>query len=108
MTDEIDLNEWDWEAHTLRRETGLIEHTCPHGTGHPNPGSAVWVAEAYGHPTGTQDEDNPWNVHGCDGCCGHPTFPTMTDSLIHAHQLIRDLNEYIKKLQDQLADAELL
>ena len=36
------------EWRTSRRETGLVEHVCEHGTGHPNHGSALWIAEAYG------------------------------------------------------------
>lgn len=44
------------------RSSGLIEDTCEHGVGHPNPDSLAYFRWA-----------EPWNgfaVHGCDGCCG--------------------------------------
>ena len=54
---------------TVRRYTGLIEHICDHGVGHPAVASADYLAietqesrdDLYG---------NSWMVHGCDGCCG--------------------------------------
>lgn len=90
-----------WEANTLRRETGLIEHRCPHGIGHPNPGSALWIAEGIiARRAGEDDGDettvdamlDAWMVHGCDGCCRQPTFPGYKAALIHAHGLIREAN----------------
>ena len=45
------------------RETGLVERTCEHHIGHPDPDSAAHMDRAYGHTPGT------WLVHGCDGCC---------------------------------------
>lgn len=66
---------------TVRRETGLIEHTCEHGVGHTNPASAIRIAsmciddELY-HGNGILlDEAIAWTIHGCDGCCNHPSFP---------------------------------
>ena len=45
---------------TIRRETGLIEHVCKCGVGHPAAGSVHWMKlngmKGYG-------------VHGCCGCC---------------------------------------
>lgn len=39
----------------------LIERLCPHGIGHDDPDSVVWL-----HSRG-----QTWaGVHGCDGCCG--------------------------------------
>jgi hypothetical protein len=35
-----------------RDDRKLMERTCPHGVGHPDP-----------------DDINPDHVHGCDGCC---------------------------------------
>lgn len=49
------------------RETGLIEHVCPHGVGHPDFRSIKEMEQR--HPTGY------WGVHGCDGCCRHESFP---------------------------------
>ena len=42
-----------------RSDRGIMERTCPHGVGHPDP-------------------DSPWKqgsdewIHGCDGCCLGP------------------------------------
>lgn len=120
MSDELnpdrlaDCDGWDWAGNTLRRETGLIEHTCPHGVGHPNVGSALWMNEAE-HMRDAEDADNPddldpddyegWGVHGCDGCCAHESFPGYRESLEHAHRLIRAQNERIVELRDELAEA---
>lgn len=46
----------------LLRETGLVEHICDHGIGHPCPDSWSYFDKMYGHKPGT------WGVHGCDGC----------------------------------------
>ncbi len=48
----------DWPK--VVRETGLIERTCPHGIGHPDPDSV-----AYFDHIGREG----FGVHGCDGCC---------------------------------------
>jgi hypothetical protein len=92
-TPSDELDGWDWPAQ--RRETLLVEHRCPHGIGHPNPGSALWLAEATmqsrdGEPVPLEDREANYMVHGCDGCCRHPSFPGYRDSLAHAHKLIRD------------------
>lgn len=41
------LEKWTWPY--LRTSDGR-EHECPHGVGHS------------------------WGIHGCDGCCSHPSF----------------------------------
>lgn len=48
--------DWPW-THTLTRVSGVVEHVCVHGVGHPDPASADELA------------DETWMVHGCDGCC---------------------------------------
>lgn len=53
---------------TQRRETGLIEHRCEHGIGHPNFYSGIRL-------NGYSDKDNAWGVHGCDLCCQRSDFP---------------------------------
>lgn len=53
---------------TIRRETGLIEHICEHGVGHPAYGSADWLARTSGSQHLKASRDS-WLVHGCDGCC---------------------------------------
>lgn len=49
------------------RETGLLEHVCEHGCGHPDPESVQKLTEA--------TNDDGWGIHGCDGCCGREDFP---------------------------------
>jgi hypothetical protein len=46
-----------------RADRQLMERTCPHGIGHPDPDDV-----AYRRDTGTPDPA----VHGCDGCCREP------------------------------------
>ena len=55
----------DWVTHT--RGTGLTEHVCVHGVGHPDPASVQELFEATG--------DDSWGIHGCDGCCSRRDFP---------------------------------
>ena len=57
---------------TIRRETGLIEHVCEHGVGHPAIGSVIWM-----ELNGAQ----MMGVHGCDGCCGKDEW-RMADAMI--------------------------
>jgi hypothetical protein len=40
-----------WPQH-WRDDRGIMERTCPHGIGHPDP-----------------DDPTTDTVHGCDGCC---------------------------------------
>jgi hypothetical protein len=48
-----------WQMH-YRRDTGVMERTCPHGVGHPDPDDTAWHVS----------EGRNWtSVHGCDGCC---------------------------------------
>lgn len=73
-------------SRTIRRETGLIEHICEHGIGHPAVGSADWKAIM----TKDNREDNPWMVHGCDGCCSTPEWQiaSLKDSVWAANEII--------------------
>ncbi len=48
-----------WEK-TIRRASGLVEHICKCGVGHPAIGSVQWL-KLHG--------DNHAGVHGCCGCC---------------------------------------
>lgn len=48
----------DWPM--LLRESALIERTCEHGVGHPDPDSAAFMDRRFGLG---------WGTHGCDGCC---------------------------------------
>jgi hypothetical protein len=50
-----------WPMH-WRADTLVMERTCPHGIGHPDPDHMAYVRSL--------DEDLAWQgVHGCDGCC---------------------------------------
>lgn len=44
----------------FRSDNGLMERTCPHGIGHPDP-DGLHFFEAQGI--------EGMDVHGCDGCC---------------------------------------
>jgi hypothetical protein len=46
------------------RASTLIERTCKHGVGHPDPDSV-----AYLNWKDEYDDLYGWGVHGCDGCC---------------------------------------
>jgi hypothetical protein len=47
-----------------RADLGIMERTCPHGIGHPDPDDLAFH-ESLGHD---------WlGVHGCDRCCTKPT-----------------------------------
>ncbi len=49
-----------WPTH-FRGDRGLMERTCPHGVGHPDPDDLAWHVS----------QGRTWQgVHGCDGCCG--------------------------------------
>ena len=101
----------EWEASSQRRydRQGLVEHFCEHGIGHPNPGSALWVAETGMASVAVSEGLTPEEVrervlsyyeyemvHGCDGCCGDPGFPNFRDSLMRAHEIIRSQNATIR------------
>lgn len=83
---------WD---RTLRRETGLLEHICKHGVGHPVEGSADWMALEYG----VSRKKNPYTVHGCDGCCNSIEWQMASlresvrrsNDIIHEYTRRRDL-----------------
>jgi len=95
-------SDWEWEVHTQRRESGLIEHICSHGIGHPTPGSVLWQEEAEGI-----EGPSHWSVHGCDGCCADPTFPGYKASLVIAHTIIRKQNIQLKELSERVTEMAL-
>ena len=101
----------EWETKTGRRHDrqGLVEHFCEHGIGHPNPGSALWIAELNEASVALSEDISVEDarqrvfdafeaemVHGCDGCCGEPTFPDFRDSLMRAHAIIRTQNAALR------------
>lgn len=56
------MGEWPM---VLRMDYGwpLIERTCKHGVGHPDPDSVDWYVSNGGSYS---------DGHGCDGCCEGP------------------------------------
>lgn len=97
----------EWENRTHRRydRQGLVEHFCEHGVGHPNPGSALWIAQQQrgSEPLSRDDIASRFDaemVHGCDGCCGDEGFPTFRDSLMRSHEIIMALQESLKYLKE--------
>jgi hypothetical protein len=55
----------DWPM-VWRPDRGLMERTCPHGIGHPDPDHMAYVLTM---PGWVDEYDS--GVHGCDGCCMH-------------------------------------
>lgn len=81
----------------IRRESGLLEQMCVHGTGHPVYGSADWQAIQYNH---SRDDSNVWLIHGCCGCCSDPEWQkeSLKESVRWANDLIikykQELDQY--------------
>lgn len=47
----------------FRADIGVMERTCPHGVGHPDPDDLTFHIK----------NDRPWVArHGCCGCCRPP------------------------------------
>jgi hypothetical protein len=100
------LDDWDWEANLVRRETGLLEAQCPHGYGHPLKASIVWMND------GPVDYKH-WGVHGCDGCCSHARFPDLQSGIDFITKKIdgtrltyHELTQFTKH-RDDLIEAQL-
>lgn len=55
------------EAATFGLHSGLMERTCPHGVGHPDPDHMAWYASCHG-----EEQTIAEGTHGCDGCCRPP------------------------------------
>lgn len=69
----------DWPM-LWRADTGVMERTCPHGVGHPDPDhmayakslTPAWHTVCEG-PELCEYPHLEWQgVHGCDGCCTPP------------------------------------
>lgn len=57
----------DWPM-LWRDDRSLLERTCPHGIGHPDPDHLTYVKTMFGYDAYYTD-----SLHGCDGCCGTAT-----------------------------------
>lgn len=80
----------DWPM-LWRADTGVMERTCPHGVGHPDPDHMAYVRSL----TPKHECENSWGywsndekdgecpyphfewqgTHSCDGCCQAPGSP---------------------------------
>ena len=79
---------------TIRRETGLIEHVCEHGVGHPAIGSVIWM-----RLNGMEG----YEVHGCCGCCQSKEWQEedMREGLEIANRIILEQKKLIKELRNE-------
>lgn len=55
---------------TIRRETGIVEHICKCGVGHP----AFASVDFFNKALGLAPDDMSLSVHGCCGCCSKPEW----------------------------------
>lgn len=83
------VNPW---VDTTRRATGLVEHVCEHGVGHPAVGSIMWM-----NLTGPEGARRSWGVHGCCGCC-RSTEWQLADAL----EGLKIANELLFKCRKEL------
>jgi hypothetical protein len=102
----------EWQ--TIRRETGLIEHTI-NGIGHPNPASACRIAwhninsPLYSREPSEknyQSEANAWTIHGCNGDCSRDDFPgEMVNNLIYAYNLYKNAEKlsYLFEIDEEIS-----
>ena len=59
------MRDWPMNLRTDAWASPLIERICPHGVGHPDPDSVVFMDRNIPE----KDRKNGYSVHGCDGCC---------------------------------------
>lgn len=55
-----------------REDTGVMERTCPHGIGHPDPDDVAFRKRV------NEDDGDAMGIHGCDGCCRPPESRVAT------------------------------
>lgn len=96
---------------TIRRETGLIEHVCEHGVGHPAWGSADWMALTYPNDeeaVSREELQHSWMIHGCDGCCQKWGWgeASMRESIRIANDIIMQHKDIINALLGERLDSE--
>lgn len=59
----------DWPL-LWREDRRLMERTCKHGVGHPDPDHIAHTRRLRGEEAAGYEA-----VHGCDGCCQAPEVP---------------------------------
>ena len=68
-----------WQK-VIRMDKGdIVERTCPHGIGHPDPDSAHWALSG-GHSVTADTDAYQYLLHGCDGCCRPPDERPVPES----------------------------
>jgi hypothetical protein len=90
--------------HTIRRESGLVEHVCKHGLGHPAYASADYMNNSLPE----DDSNNPYLVHGCCGCCHSAEWKLadMQQGIKIANSLLKQYQKEIKCLRDQITGRD--
>lgn len=80
---------------TIRRSSGLIEHICKCGVGHPAIGSVQFL-ELQGMEM--------MDVHGCCGCCHTPEWrlADAVEGLKIANELLFNLIKEKKKFKEEI------
>ena len=80
---------------TIRRSSGLIEHICKHGVGHPAAAS-VHFLELNGIEC--------MGIHGCDSCCHDLNWKLAdaTEGYKIANQLLFNLIKEKKKFKEEI------
>lgn len=53
-----------WPMVVRLDKNALVERTCEHGVGHPDPDSLAYFVRTRG-----EREASALGIHGCDGCC---------------------------------------
>jgi len=58
-----------WKFQVRLDKFGVMERFCPHGVGHTDPDSMVWVHSRLDKLMGVENV-TALGTHGCCGCCG--------------------------------------
>ena len=80
---------------TIRRASGLVEHICEHGVGHPAIGSVMWMNQV-----GVAGSRGTYGIHGCDGCCGAAEW-----RIADAEEGLRIATEHMTAFRKKYLDA---
>ena len=67
---------WRQKSESFEVGPPLMERTCSHGIGHPDPDHIAAVRKLRGDAEADAD-----GVHGCDGCCSRDDFPKTIEEL---------------------------
>jgi len=78
---------------TIRRASGLIEHICEHGVGHPAYGSVDWMRI---------NGMDGMGVHGCDGCCATQEWilADLTEGIRAGNKLLYSAMQRLKRKEE--------